>query len=41
MWEGDEVVRRDDVNVGVAISLRGGGLVAPAIHHTDELTLPS
>jgi len=38
-WEGDEVVRRDDVNVGVAIALRGGGLVAPALHHTDELTL--
>ncbi len=40
VWEAEELVRRDDVNVGVAISLRGGGLVAPAIHHTDELTLP-
>ncbi len=39
VWSGDELVRRDDVNVGVAISLRGGGLVAPAIHHTDELTV--
>jgi pyruvate dehydrogenase E2 component (dihydrolipoamide acetyltransferase) len=39
VWNGDELVRRDDVNVGVAIALRGGGLVAPAIHHTDELTL--
>jgi len=39
VWNGDELVRRDDINVGVAISLRGGGLVAPAIHHTDELTL--
>jgi pyruvate dehydrogenase E2 component (dihydrolipoamide acetyltransferase) len=39
VWEGDELVRRDDVNVGVAISLRGGGLVAPAIHRTDELDL--
>ncbi len=38
-WNGDELVRRDDVNVGVAISLRGGGLVAPALHHTDELSL--
>jgi pyruvate dehydrogenase E2 component (dihydrolipoamide acetyltransferase) len=38
-WQGDELVRRDDINVGVAISLRGGGLVAPAIHHTDELSL--
>ena len=38
-WERDEVVRRDDINVGVAIALRGGGLVAPAIHHTDQLSL--
>jgi pyruvate dehydrogenase E2 component (dihydrolipoamide acetyltransferase) len=38
-WEGGTVVQRPDINVGVAISLRGGGLVAPAIHHTDELTL--
>lgn len=27
------------VHVGVAISLRQGGLIAPAIHHTDLLTL--
>lgn len=27
------------VHVGVAVSLRGGGLVAPAIHGTDELTV--
>ena len=39
VWEGDEVVRREDINVGLAIALRGGGLVAPAIHGTDELTL--
>ena len=39
VWEGEELRRRDDVNVGLAINLRGGGLVAPAIHHTDELTL--
>ena len=39
VWQGDELVRRDDVNVGVAIALRGGGLVAPAIHDTDRLSL--
>jgi pyruvate dehydrogenase E2 component (dihydrolipoamide acetyltransferase) len=39
VWEGDRVVQRDDVNVGVAIALRGGGLVAPAIHDTDRLSL--
>jgi len=27
------------VHVGVAISLRGGGLVAPALHHTDRQSL--
>src|SRR5581483_7669179 len=38
-WLGDEVVRREDINVGVAIALRGGGLVAPAIRNTDKLSL--
>jgi len=28
------------VHVGWAIALRGGGLVAPAIHHADQKTLP-
>jgi pyruvate dehydrogenase E2 component (dihydrolipoamide acetyltransferase) len=39
VWDGDVLVRRDDINVGVAISLRGGGLVAPGIHDTDRLSL--
>ena len=29
----------DDVHLGVAVSLRTGGLVAPAIHHADEQAL--
>ena len=28
------------IHVGMAISMRGGGLVAPAIHDTDTLALP-
>ena len=28
------------VHLGVAIALRGGGLVAPAIHDADQLTVP-
>ena len=28
------------VHVGVAVSLRGGGLIAPALHDADLLTLP-
>ncbi|MFO7572190.1 MAG: dihydrolipoamide acetyltransferase family protein [Gaiellaceae bacterium] len=39
VWQGEELVTREDVNVGVAVALRGGGLVAPAIHRTDELSL--
>jgi pyruvate dehydrogenase E2 component (dihydrolipoamide acetyltransferase) len=38
-WQGDEVVRSDAVHLGVATFLRGGGLVAPAIHDAHTLTL--
>jgi pyruvate dehydrogenase E2 component (dihydrolipoyllysine-residue acetyltransferase) len=38
-WQGDEVVQSDRVQLGVAIFLRGGGLVAPAIHDADGLEL--
>lgn len=31
-----KAVAKPDVHVGVAISLRGGGLVAPALHSTDR-----
>ncbi|MBA4261760.1 MAG: 2-oxo acid dehydrogenase subunit E2 [Comamonadaceae bacterium] len=30
----------DGIHIGWAIALRGGGLVAPAIHHADQKTLP-
>jgi pyruvate dehydrogenase E2 component (dihydrolipoamide acetyltransferase) len=29
----------DGIHLGVAISLRGGGLIAPAIHDVDQMTL--
>ncbi len=38
-WQGDQVVRSARINVGNAIFVRGGGLVAPAIHDTDQRTL--
>ncbi len=38
-WVDDELRRSDAVHLGVAISLRGGGLVAPAIHDADERTV--
>jgi len=39
VWRGTEAVRSDAVHVGVAISLRGGGLVAPALHDADRQRL--
>jgi pyruvate dehydrogenase E2 component (dihydrolipoamide acetyltransferase) len=35
----DGVVRKADINVGMAISLRGGGLVAPALLNADRRTV--
>jgi pyruvate dehydrogenase E2 component (dihydrolipoamide acetyltransferase) len=39
VWRGGRAVPCADVHVGVAISLRGGGLVAPALHYTDRQSL--
>lgn len=36
VWEGDRAVLKPNIHVGVAISLRQGGLIAPAIHGTDQ-----
>jgi pyruvate dehydrogenase E2 component (dihydrolipoamide acetyltransferase) len=38
-WADGRADPAPDVHVGVAISLRGGGLVAPALHGTDRRTL--
>jgi pyruvate dehydrogenase E2 component (dihydrolipoamide acetyltransferase) len=38
-YHGDVAAPLPDVNVGVAVSLRGGGLLAPAIMHADHLSL--
>ncbi len=38
-WKDGQAVRSAPIHIGVAISLRGGGLVAPAIHDTDRLSL--
>ena len=40
-WRDDRFVSGSGVHLGVAISLRGGGLVAPAIHHADRRDLPA
>jgi pyruvate dehydrogenase E2 component (dihydrolipoamide acetyltransferase) len=39
-WVGGRYDGRVAVHLGVAISLRGGGLVAPAIHDADTLPVP-
>jgi pyruvate dehydrogenase E2 component (dihydrolipoamide acetyltransferase) len=38
-WVDDAFVPGEGVHLGVAISLRGGGLVAPAVHDADGLPL--
>jgi pyruvate dehydrogenase E2 component (dihydrolipoamide acetyltransferase) len=38
-WTDGRVEIRPQIHVGVAIALRQGGLVAPALHDTDRLTL--
>ncbi len=35
-WQSGELVRSDGVHVGLAVSLRGGGLVAPALRNADQ-----
>ena len=39
VWRGTEAVPSPAIHVGVAISLRGGGLVAPALHDADRRSL--
>lgn len=39
LWTENRVKQSSDIHVGVAISLRGGGLVAPALHNTDRMPL--
>jgi pyruvate dehydrogenase E2 component (dihydrolipoamide acetyltransferase) len=38
-WQAGEVVPSAEVHVGLAVSLRGGGLVAPALQNTDDGSL--
>ncbi|MFJ1733432.1 2-oxo acid dehydrogenase subunit E2 [Streptomyces sp. NPDC088254] len=40
LWTDDHFTAGDGVHLGVAVSLRGGGLVAPALRDADTLELP-
>jgi pyruvate dehydrogenase E2 component (dihydrolipoamide acetyltransferase) len=39
-WEGEGIRLVESIHIGVATSLRGGGLVVPAIHDVDRKALP-
>jgi pyruvate dehydrogenase E2 component (dihydrolipoamide acetyltransferase) len=39
-WENDRLTPAGAVHIGVATTLRGGGLVIPALHHVNRKTLP-
>jgi pyruvate dehydrogenase E2 component (dihydrolipoamide acetyltransferase) len=39
VWRGDRAEPSARVHLGVAISLRGGGLVAPAVHDADRMAI--
>jgi pyruvate dehydrogenase E2 component (dihydrolipoamide acetyltransferase) len=38
-WLDENFRASDDIHLGVAVSLRQGGLIAPAIHHSDRKSL--
>jgi len=39
LWKDNAAVQSPDIHIGVAVSLRQGGLIAPAIHNTDKRSL--
>lgn len=36
VWEANRAVQKTDIHVGMAIAMRQGGLIAPALHHADR-----
>ncbi len=39
VFEDDAFRAAEAIHIGTAIAIRGGGLVAPAVHHADQLSL--
>lgn len=37
--EGDYIIRKHDINIGVAVALPSGNLIVPVIHNADQLNL--
>ena len=38
-WQEDRLVPQSSIHLGIAVSLRGGGLIAPALHDADKKSL--
>lgn len=38
--EGDNIIRKKDINIGMAVALPDGNLIVPVIHHADQYDLP-
>lgn len=38
-WRDDQLQLRPEIHIGFAVALRQGGLMNPAIHHVDQLSL--
>src|SRR3954471_11529791 len=37
-WDGDKLVQREEVNLGIAVSLGEDGLIVPVVHNAHELS---
>jgi 2-oxoglutarate dehydrogenase E2 component (dihydrolipoamide succinyltransferase) len=37
--DGDRIIRKKDINIGMAVALPTGNLIVPVIHHADEYNL--
>lgn len=38
--DGDKIVKKKDINIGMAVALPDGNLIVPVIHHADQYDLP-
>ncbi len=37
--DGDRIIKRKDINIGMAVALPNGNLIVPVIHHADQMNL--